>query len=364
MRIPFTDIKRQYQSIKKEVLEITEQVFEETSFSGGKQVKQFEQDFANFCESNFSMSCNSGTSALHLALLALGIKEGDEVILPANTFIATAWAISYVKAKPIFVDCKSDTWQIDCSKIEEKINSNTKAIIGVHLYGQPFDVDSVKAICNKHQLVLIEDAAQAHGAKYKDQVVGTFGEMSCFSFYPSKNLGAFGEGGAVVSQQKKYYDCIQRLKNQGTEVKYHHDDLGYNYRMDTLQSAILSLKLTHLTKWNSKRKSIAKRYQKEIINEKLKFQKQPDWSDSVYHLFVLITSDRNALIEFLKQNGIDAGMHYPIPCHLQKAYSFLEHKIGDFPETEKLAMQCVSLPMFPELTHEEVDHIIKTINNY
>lgn len=358
------DLKRQYQSIKSEVLAITEKVFEETSFSGGPYVEKFEKEFAHYCETEFSMAVNNGTTALHLAMLALGIGKDDEVILPANTFIATAWGISYVGAKPVFVDCSPDTWEIDISEIESKITPKTKAIAGVHLYGQAFDIEGVMKICKKHNLFLIEDAAQAQGAKYKGQKVGSFGDVACFSYYPGKNLGAYGEAGGMTTNSESIFKHVQILKNHGSSVRYHHTEIGYNYRMDGLQGGILSIKLKYLDQWNDKRKQIAKRYQKEITNPLITMQSQPDFAESVYHLFVITTPNRNHFIDYLSKNQIFAGLHYPVPCHLQTAYAFLGHQKGDFPNAEYLSDHCVSLPMYAELTSQEVSFVIHTINNY
>ncbi|GAB4327498.1 MAG: DegT/DnrJ/EryC1/StrS family aminotransferase [Flammeovirgaceae bacterium] len=363
-KIPFLDLKRQYQSIKTEVFARFEEVCENTAFSGGKYVEEFEQKFAEYCQTKYALGVDNGTSALHLAMLALGIGQGDEVIVPANTFIATAWGVSYCGATPVFVDCTADTWEIDASKIEEKITPKTKAIAGVHLYGQPFDVDAVKAICQKHNLFLIEDAAQAHGAYYKGKRVGGFGEMACFSFYPGKNLGAYGEAGGITTNNEKYYKHIQSLRNHGSVVRYYHDEIGFNMRMGGLEAVSLSVKLPYLDTWNNRRKEIAKRYQTEIKHSAIKMQYQPDFADSVYHLFVITTEKRDDLMKYLNSKGIFPGLHYPVPCHLQKAYAHLGYQKGDCPNAEYLAEQCLTLPMFAELTDEEVSYVIKVLNTY
>lgn len=364
LTIPFLDLKKQYQQIKEEVLEATQKVFSETAFSGGKYVEQFERNFATYCGTNYAMACNNGTTALHLAMLAIGVGEGDEVIVPANTFIASAWGVSHAGATPVFVDCTSDTWEIDPNKIEEKITSQTKAIIGVHLYGQPFDIDRVRAIADKHNLFLIEDAAQAHGAYYKGQKVGKFGDLACFSFYPGKNLGAYGEAGGLTTNNERYYQHINKLKNHGSTQRYYHDEIGYNMRMDGLQGAILDIKLRYLDEWNNRRREIANMYFNQINNPKIQFQKQLEGTQSAYHLFVITTDDREQFMKYLADNSIVAGLHYPVPCHLQKAYNFLGYKKGDMPNAEYLAEHCVTLPMFAELEDEEVLYIIETINNY
>jgi dTDP-4-amino-4,6-dideoxygalactose transaminase len=358
------DLKRQYQSIKQEVLAITEKVFEETSFSGGPYVESFEKNFATFCEADYSMAVNNGTTALHLAMLALNIGPDDEVIVPANTFIATAWGVSYVGAKIVFVDCDPNTWEIDVTQIESKITSKTKAIAGVHLYGQPFDVSSVITICKKHNLFLIEDAAQAQGAKFDGKRVGSFGEVACFSFYPGKNLGAYGEAGGLTTNSEAIYTQVQILKNHGSSVRYYHDQIGYNYRMDGLQGGILDIKLQKLDGWNQKRRDIARRYQIEISNSKIKMQFQPDNCESVYHLFVVTTQNREGLMKHLANDKIFAGLHYPVPCHLQKAYISLGYKVGDFPNAEYLASHCLSLPIFAEMTDQEISRVIQSVNNY
>jgi len=363
-RILCLDLKLQHSRIKDEILEAFEKVYDQAAFSGGPFVEEFERNFANFCHASYTVAVNNGTSALHLALLVLGIGPGDEVIVPANTFIATAWGVSYCGAKPVFVDCTSDTWEIDVLKIEEKITGNTKAIIGVHLYGQAFDVDAVKQICGKHHLFLLEDAAQAHGSTYKGIPVGNFGEMACFSFYPGKNLGACGEAGGITTSNEAYYKHLLSLRNHGTIVRYYHNEVGYNMRMGGLEAASLGIKLKYLNEWNNSRNQIANRYQKEIVNPEITMQFQPNWSGSIYHLFVVTVSDRERFIKYLNEQNIYPGLHYPVPCHLQKAYENLEYKPGDFPNAEYLASHCVSLPMYAELTDSQVSYVIDCLNRY
>ncbi|MBK6338021.1 MAG: DegT/DnrJ/EryC1/StrS family aminotransferase [Bacteroidetes bacterium] len=363
-KIPCLDLKGQNQQVKEEIFELFEKVFEKTAFSGGYFVEEFEKSFAGYCESNYALGLSNGTTALHLAMLALEIGEGDEVIIPANTFIATAWGVSHAGATPVFVDCNPDTWEIDATKIEEKITSKTKAIIGVHLYGQPFDIDRVKAICDKHHLFLVEDAAQAQGARYKGKTVGSFGEMACFSFYPGKNLGACGEAGGITTNNEAYANRIQSLRNHGSMVRYFHDEIGYNYRMGGLEGASLIVKLKYLDSWNNRRRAIAKRYLSEIKNDKIKMQTQPDFADSVFHLFVVTTENKDDFCQYLTENDIIPAFHYPVPCHLQKAYAHLGHKAGDFPNSEYLAAHCISLPMYAELLDNQVSHIIAVINKY
>lgn len=358
------DLKKQYLSIKKEIDSAIQSVINSAAFSGGEHVEKFEKNFAKVSGVKQVIGVNSGTSALHLALHILGIKEGDEVIVPVNTFIATAWAVSYVKAKPVFVDCTEDTWQIDPVKIEKKITKKTKAIIGVHLFGQPFAIDEVKRIADKHKLYLIEDCAQAHGARYKGKPVGTFAEIACFSFYPTKNLGAFGEGGALVTNNYRYAEKAKMLRNQGSVKKYYHEEVGFNMRMDGIQAAVLDVKLQYLNKWNRRRQTIAKLYHRGLTNPLVSCQYQPGWCESVYHLFVLRVKQRERFVNYLKKSGIETSIHYPIPCHLQKAYKYLNHKQGDFPVAEDFSQSCVSIPIFPELTDKEVKNVIKIINRF
>jgi dTDP-4-amino-4,6-dideoxygalactose transaminase len=363
-KISCLDLTRQHQQIKDEVFKAFERVYDKAAFSGGPFVEQFEQDFAAFCDTEYAVGVNNGTSALQLAILALGIGEGDEVILPANTFIATAWGISYSGATPVFVDCTADTWQIDVTKIENAITAKTKAIIGVHLYGQPFDIDGVRHICERHNLFCLEDAAQAQGAMYKNVSVGTFGDMACFSFYPGKNLGACGEAGGITTNNAGYYKHLLSLRNHGSEVRYYHDEIGFNMRMGGLEAASLQVKLRHLPSWNNRRRLIARRYQEEITNLKVKLQVQPGWAESVYHLFVITTENRDLLLQHLHEQSIVAGLHYPVPCHLQKAYKHLNYQPGAFPNSEYLAQHCLSLPMYAELSDEEVSYIIDVVNTY
>lgn len=363
-KIPCLDLKGQHQQIKKEVFEAFERVYENTAFSGGPFVEEFEKAFSVYTDTKYTIGVNNGTSALHLAMLALGIGVGDEVIIPANTFIATAWGVSYVGATPVFVDCDSNNWEIDPSKIEKAITPKTKAIIGVHLYGMPFDIDAVAAIAKKHNLFLIEDAAQAQGARYKGKTVGGFGEMACFSFYPGKNLGACGEAGGITTNNEKYSKHLQSLRNHGSVVRYYHDEIGFNMRMGGLEGASLSVKVKYIESWNNRRREIAKMYHEGIKNPKIKMQTQPEWADSIYHLFVVTSDTKDEFVKHLTENDINPGFHYPIPCHLQKAYISLGYKQGDFPNSEYLASHCISLPMFAELSNEDVNKVIETINNY
>ncbi|MDZ4845699.1 MAG: DegT/DnrJ/EryC1/StrS family aminotransferase [Chitinophagales bacterium] len=363
-KIPFLDLKQQFQQVKKETLEAMEQVMEQSAFSSGPFVEQFEKEFAAYCQTQHAIAVNSGTSALHLAMRALGIKEGDEVIVPANTFIATAWGVSHAGATPVFVDCDANTWNIDAEKVKAKINSKSKAIIGVHLFGQPCAINALLKVAEENKIAFVEDAAQAHGALYANKKIGGFGEMACFSFYPGKNLGAFGEGGGITTKNAAYAEKIKLLRNQGSVVKYYHEVIGYNERMDGIQGAVLSVKLKYLDGWNARRKAIAKMYQQGITHPEIKMQQpQPD-AESVYHLFVITTEKRDALTKHLNECAIYPGQHYPVPCHLQKAYAHLNYKKGDCPNAEYLAEHCLSLPMYAELTDEAVSRVIDALNQF
>jgi len=363
-KINCLNLSGQHQQIKKEIFEAFEKVYEKTAFSGGPFVEEFEKKYSDYIGSKYTIGVGNGTIALHLAMLVLGIGPGDEVIIPANTFIATAWGVSHAGATPVFVDCESDTWEIDPTKIEFAITSKTKAVIGVHLYGQPFNIDAVKTICDKHNLFLVEDAAQAQGAKYKGKTVGVFGELACYSFYPGKNLGACGEAGGITTNNEFYLKKLHSLRNHGSTVRYYHDEIGYNYRMGGLEGASLSVKLNYLENWNKKRREIALKYNKGINNNHIKLQAKPDYADGVYHLFVVTVENRDHFIKYLNDMDIVAALHYPVPCHLQKAYQELNYKVGDFPNSEYLASHCVSLPMYPELDDNQINYIINTLNNY
>lgn len=363
-KIPFLDLKRQYLSIKEEVLKATEQVFDEQSFSQSEYVTQFENAFSAYCGTQFAAGLSNGTSAIHMAIRGLGIGKGDEVIIPANTYIATVWGTIYEGATPVFVDCDPNTWNIDVAAIESKISPKTKAIIAVHQYGQPCNMTAINAIAKKNDLLVIEDAAHAHGARFKGQRVGSLSDAGCFSFYPGKNLGAYGEAGALVTNNQELDKQVKIMRNQGSENKYWNTTIGYNFRMDGLQGAILSIKLKYLDGWNEKRRAIAKRYQNEIKHPEITWQQSIDETEPVYHLFVITVKDRDHFLRYMNDNNIYPGLHYPVPCHLQEALKYLDYKQGDFPNSEKLSAHCVSLPMFAELLEDEVSYIIEKINHY
>lgn len=363
MEIPFLDLSRQYALVKQDIQSGWEQVLQQMAFAGGPFVTKFELEFAKYCEAQHCTALNTGTSALHLAMEVLGIGPGDEVILPANTFVATAWGVSYVGATPVFVDCDQYD-NIDITEVESKITSRTKAIIGVHLYGQPCNLDALLSIAARHGIYFVEDAAQAAGATYHNKKCGSFGEVSCFSFYPGKNLGAWGEGGGVTTQNATYKTRMDSLRNHGSTVRYYHDEVGYNMRMDGLQAVVLKEKLKHLDGWNTSRRKIAQRYLSEIQNEHVTLPQVLAGTNSCWHLFVVRVDDPVHFMDYLKSKGIQSARHYPVPCHLQKAYAHLGYQKGTFPRSEYLAEHCVSLPMFAELNTIEVDYVIEFVNKY
>lgn len=358
------DLSRDYMLHREEYLEAIEAVCNETAFSGGKFADKFDSEFAAFVGSKYAAGVNNGTSALHLAMLALGVGPGDEVIVPANTYIATAWGVSYTGATPVFADCTSDTWEIDPEDVKRKITDKTKGIIGVHLYGQPFEYNEIRKIADQYGLFVVEDCAQSHSAYYEGKQVGTLGELACFSFYPGKNLYAFGEGGSVTTDNEEYYKHITRLKNQGCDVRYYHDEVGYNMRLEGVQGAVLSVSLKYLKEWTRKRIEIGERYLKEITNPLFTMQAHPSNTSPVYHLFVVTVPDHEHFIKYMEEKGIECNMHYPVPCHLQKAYENLGYKEGDCPNAEYLASHCVTLPLFPEMRDDEVERVILACNEY
>lgn len=359
------DLARDYKAHEEEYLAAIKACCEDTAFSGGKYADKFDQEFAEYLGVPYVQGVNNGTSALHCALAALGIGAGDEVIVPANTYIATAWGVTYTGATPVFVDCTADTWEIDASKIEEKITDKTKAILGVHLYGQPFDFGAVKAIADKYNLYVVEDCAQAHGAKYEGKMVGTLGELGCFSFYPGKNLYAFGEGGAVATSNETYDKYINVMKNQGCNVRYYHEMIGYNYRLEGMQGAVLSVSLQYLPQWTKRRQEIGRKYMAGITNPKFTLQVHPENTETVFHLFEMeVEGNPEDFLAYMKEHDIECNRHYPVPCHLQEAYAHLGYKEGDCPNAEYLASHCATLPLFPEMTDEEVQYVIDTVNRF
>lgn len=358
------DLTRDYARHEEAYREAIGRVCRETAFSGGRYADRFDEEFARYVGVRYACGVNNGTSALHLAMLALGVGEGDEVIVPANTYIATAWGVSYTGATPVFVDCTADTWEIDPAGIEEKITSRTRGIIGVHLYGQPFDFAGVKEIADRHGLFVAEDCAQAHGAKFEGRSVGSLGQIGCFSFYPGKNLYAFGEGGSVTCDSEEYFKHMTRLKNQGCDVRYYHDEIGYNYRLEGMQGAVLSVSLKFLPEWTRRRQEIGRRYLAEIHNPLIVMQAHPENTEPVFHLFVIQTPERDDFVRYMAEADVECNLHYPVPCHLQKAYAHLGYREGDCPNAEKLAARCVTLPLFPEMREDEIDRVIELCNAY
>jgi len=360
--IPFVDLRAQYHSIKDEIDTAIFHVLEESQFILGEEVALFEKEFAQYCRVQYGIGVNSGTSALHLALLSAGIGLGDEVITTPFTFVATVAAIGYTGAKPVFVDIDPQSFTIDPNLIEAKITPRTKAIIPVHLYGQPADMDPIMGVARRHNLIVIEDAAQAHGAEYKGRRTGSIGDLGCFSFYPGKNLGAYGEAGLVTTNNPEYNRMIRILRDWGAERKYHHDFKGFNYRMEGMQGAILRVKLKYLEKWTVARRSHATKYS-ELIHS-VSIPKEMSYSRHVYHIYAIRTKQRDVLQKKLFDQGIHTGIHYPIPVHLLKAWSELGYKIGDFPHSEQAADEVLSLPMYAEISDEQIKRVCKWINKY
>jgi len=358
MKVPFLDLNAQYHSIQNEITTALQKVLDNTAFAGGPFVEQFEREFAQYCGCKYAIGVSSGTSALWLTLLALGVGQGDQVITVPNTFIATAEAISFCGAQPVFVDIDERTYNIDPELLEAAITEKTKAIIPVHLYGQCADMDPILTIASKYGLYIIEDACQAHGAEYKGAKAGSMGHAACFSFYPGKNLGAYGEAGAVVTDNAELADKIRMLRDHGQTTKYHHCRVGWNARMDGFQGAVLSVKLKHLPAWNETRRKNARLYNDLLRKvDSVITPIEADYAKHVYHIYAVRTRRRDALIQALRNKDIHCGIHYPVPIHLQEAYKFLRHKKGSFPVSEKCAGELVSLPMFAELSLEQIEKV-------
>ena len=363
-QIPFVDLSAQYRAIEAEVNRAIGHVLHRTDFILGQSVEGFEQEFAAFCQTAHAVGVDSGTSALELALRAYGIGPGDEVITAANTFIATALAISYAEATPVLVDIDPHTYTIDVNALEEAITSRTKAIIPVHLYGQPADMDPILDIARQHGLVVIEDACQAHGACYKERRAGSLGHAAAFSFYPAKNLGGYGDGGMVVTDDEQVATAIRMLRNYGQRKKYHHILRGYNRRLDTLQAAVLQVKLPYLDAWNAARRQHASLYHQLLADSDLVLPTEAGYTESVWHLYVIRSTDRDALQAHLATHGIATGIHYPVPIHLQPAYEDLGYQEGAFPITEQYAHEILSLPMYPELTSGAITRVAELMKEF
>jgi dTDP-4-amino-4,6-dideoxygalactose transaminase len=364
-KVPFVDLVAQYRTIESEINKAIAGVLSNCNFILGEQVSEFEQSFAKFVDVNYAIGVASGLDAMRLSLMALDIGPEDQVILPANTFIATALAVSAVGARPILVDCDPKTYNIDVTLIEPRINPSTRAIIPVHLTGQSADMDAILEIATKHSLHVIEDAAQAHGTHYKGRPCGSMGIMGFFSFYPAKNLGAYGDGGMVTTNDPHLSERIRWLRNYGERTKYEHVEKGFNARLDTLQAAILNVKLRYLQEWNAARSRHAERYRNLLRGVgDLAFQAQAAYSTHIYHLFLIETDHRDVLQKHLQKASIHTGIHYPKPIHLQEAYTELGYQKGDFPEAERLASRILSLPMFAELTDDQIGHVAAEVQQF
>ena len=365
MKVPFLNLKVQYESIKDEVAVVIQQVLDSCAFAGGPFVEQFEKKFASFCQCEYAIGVGNGTDAIWLSLLALGVGPGDEVITVPNTFIATAEAISFCGAKPVFVDVDEKTYTLDPTFLEAAITPQTKAIIPVHLFGQTADMDSIMEIASAHGLSVIEDACQAHGAEYKSRAAGSMGDAGCFSFYPGKNLGAYGEAGAVVTNSPELDRKIRMLRDHGQQKKYQHALIGWNARMDGIQGAVLSVKLKHLVEWNEARIINARIYNELLgdVNGVMTPQ-EADYAKHVYHIYAIRVQDRDRLLNTLAEKDIHCGIHYPFPVHLQEAYHNLGLQEGRFSIAERCAGELISLPMFPELTREQIEHVANQIRFY
>lgn len=366
MPVPFVDLQAQYRSIKAEVDAAVQQVLDTSAFILGREVETFERAFAEYVGASECVGVSNGTAAIQLALQAFGVGAGDEVIVPANTFFATAEAVSTAGATPVFVDCDPVTYNIDANKIEAAVTPRTRAVIPVHLYGQSADLDAVFEVAGRHNLLVIEDAAQAHGARYKGSRVGARGGAGCFSFYPGKNLGAYGEGGAVVTNDAQVARRLRMLRDHGSEQKYRHELVGYNSRLEGIQGAVLNVKLKYLDDWNALRRAHAARYRELLapLADSFTLPHEAVYAEHVYHLFVVQTDARDALQRYLSAAGVQTGIHYPVPIHLQPAYAALGHKEGDFPNAESQSQRVLSLPMFAELTEHQLKYVADALADF
>lgn len=361
MAIPLVDLKAQYRSIQGEIDAAIRRVVESAAFILGPEVNAFEEAFASYCEANYAVGVDSGTAALFLALKACGIGPGDEVITTPFTFISTAEVISQTGARPVFVDIDPATYNLSPERIEAAITPYTRAIIPVHLYGQPAEMDEIRAIAQAHRLWVIEDAAQAHGARYKGRRVGSLGDIACFSFYPSKNLGAYGDAGAVVTNNAELAARVRSLRDHGRSSKYLHEELGWGLRLDALQAAILRAKLPHLDAWNAARRERASRYAELLAGSAVVTPTALPYVEHVYHCYVVRTPHRDDVVKALQARGIGVGIHYPIPLHLQPAYKSLGYANGAFPISEQYSREVLSLPMYPELTEQQQREVATAI---
>lgn len=362
MKVAFNDFAPMQKELETQMRAAFDRVYERSWYIDGVERKAFEESYAEYCGAGYCIGVGNGLEAIRLILQGMDIGDGDEVIVPATTFIATALAVTYVGATPVFVEVKPELYTIDCDLIEEKITDKTKAIIAVHLYGQPCDMDRIREIANRHGLKVIEDAAQAHGAEYKGKRTGSLSDAAAFSFYPGKNLGALGDAGAVTTNDSDLADKIRSLANYGSDVKYHHIYKGTNSRLDELQAAFLSVKLGNLDKWNTWRRKAADRYLREIHNERIVLPETADYAQPVWHIFAIRTKNRDALDRWLRDAGIGTTIHYPIPMHLQEAYSDLNMPKGSLPIAETIASEELSIPMYYGITDEQLTFVIDRIN--
>jgi dTDP-4-amino-4,6-dideoxygalactose transaminase len=366
LNVPFVDLKAQYQSIKPQIDAAIAAIIDDTAFIGGPAVKEFEEAFARYCGVSHCVGVANGTDAIYLALRALGVGAGDEVITVANSFIATSEAIKMAGAQVVFVDMDPRTYLIDVNRIEEKITGRTKAIIPVHLYGQPADMDPILAIARRHKLKVIGDAAQAHGSLYRGRPIATLADVTCYSFYPGKNLGAYGDAGALVTNDEQLAAAARMVANHGRTKKYDHDFEGVNSRLDGLQAAVLNVKLRHIEKWTEQRRQAAAWYNEALLGSGVTTPVELDDVRAVYHLYIVRVPNgrREALQEFLKNEGISTGIHYPIALPYLNAYKHLGHTAADFPEALAASTEIVSLPMYPEITREQVQYVAAKIREY
>jgi dTDP-4-amino-4,6-dideoxygalactose transaminase len=359
--IPVLDLRAQYDGLRDEVRRALQEVADSTTYILGPRVAEFEQAFAAHAGARHCVGVNSGTSALHLALIVAGVGPGDEVITVPMTFIATCWAISYVGATPVFVDVDPVTYTMDVGQVERRITPRTRAILPVHLYGQPADLGPLLEIGERAGIPVIEDAAQAHGARYQGRGAGTVGLCGCFSFYPGKNLGAYGEAGAVVTDDDRGAARLRALRDHAQSERYFHDEIGFNYRMDAFQGAVLGLKLKSLEGWTEARRRLAARYRERLAGLSLRLPTEAPERRHVWHLYVALHPERDRIRRALEARGIRSGLHYPVPVHLQKAYESLGHRPGDFPVSERVARECLTLPLFPEMTTAQQDRVVEAL---
>lgn len=364
MNVPFVTFKPLEKELDKELRSAFERVYNRSWYIEGAEDEEFEKAFAKYCDSKYCIGVGNGLDSLFLSLKALGVKEGDEVIVPSNTYIATALAVTYVGATPIFVEPDIYTFNIDPLKIEDALTNKTKAIMPVHLYGQPCNMDPIMDIAKKYNLYVVEDCAQAHGAKYKGRVIGSFGDAAGFSFYPGKNLGALGDAGATVTNNKELAQKIRALGNYGSDYKYHHVYQGNNSRLDELQAAFLSVKLIYLNKVNDARRQIAQKYMEGIKNPEIILPFVPDYAEPVWHIFGIRCRKRMELEKYLNNAGIGTNKHYPIPMHLQECYKNLGWKKGDYPIAEEISNTELSIPMYYGMTDEEIQYVVDTVNDF